>query len=127
MVPELCGGAPAGAVDRYGLRALVRQERSPRITLELGGEVAYNMLDTEQALTVGGVVIPLQCETLSHRGVGQLLDTRPERLVEKAIVGMLPHTKLSRQVQKKLKVYAGPNHPHTAQQPKPFEIKQVAQ
>ncbi|QYF86254.1 TonB-dependent siderophore receptor [Brevundimonas sp. PAMC22021] len=41
------------------LRALVRQERSPRITLELGGEVAYNMLDTEQALTVGGAVVPL--------------------------------------------------------------------
>ena len=41
------------------LRALVRQERSPRITLELGGEVAYNMLDTEQAFTVGGADVPL--------------------------------------------------------------------
>ena len=51
----------------------------------------------------------------------------PDRVVEKAIVGMLPHTKLSRQVQKKLKVYAGPDHPHAAQQPVPFEIKQVAQ
>ena len=40
---------------------------------------------------------------------------------------MLPHNKLGRQVIKKLKVYAGPEHPHAAQQPKPFEITQVAQ
>ncbi|MDJ0106740.1 uL13 family ribosomal protein, partial [Rhodococcus erythropolis] len=51
----------------------------------------------------------------------------PDRLVEKAIVGMLPKTKLGRAMSSKLKVYAGPNHPHTAQQPVPFEIKQVAQ
>ena len=53
--------------------------------------------------------------------------SHPDRVVEKAIVGMLPHNKLSRQIQKKLKVYAGPEHPHTAQQPVPFEIKQVSQ
>ena len=52
-------------------------------------------------------------------------DDMMERVVENAIVGMLPHNKLSRQVQKKLKVYAGPEHPHAAQQPIPFEIKQV--
>ena len=40
---------------------------------------------------------------------------------------MLPHNKLSRQIQKKLKVYAGPEHPHTAQKPVPYEIKQVSQ
>jgi len=40
---------------------------------------------------------------------------------------MLPHNKLGRQVIKKLKVYSGPNHPHSAQQPQPFEITQVAQ
>ena len=51
----------------------------------------------------------------------------PDRVVEKAIVGMLPKNKLSRQIQRKLHVYAGPEHPHTAQQPVPFEIKQVAQ
>ncbi len=64
---------------------------------------------------------------LSARSIGDLMQTRPERVVEKAIVGMLPHNKLSRQIQRKLKVYAGPDHPHTAQQPVPFEIKQVAQ
>lgn len=64
---------------------------------------------------------------LRRRTIGELLIKHPTRVVENAIVGMLPHNKLSRQVQKKLKVYAGPNHPHAAQQPIPFEIKQVAQ
>ncbi len=46
---------------------------------------------------------------------------------EKAIKGMLPSNKLGRAVASKLKVYAGPDHPHAAQQPVPYEIKQVAQ
>jgi large subunit ribosomal protein L13 len=57
----------------------------------------------------------------------ELLDRRPERAVEMAVKGMLPHNKLGRRLIKKLKVYAGPEHPHEAQQPKPFELKQVAQ
>ncbi|MGE5764614.1 MAG: 50S ribosomal protein L13 [Mycobacterium leprae] len=56
-----------------------------------------------------------------------LLDTRPQRVVEKAVKGMLPHTTLGRQMLRKLKVYAGPEHPHQAQQPQPYEITQVAQ
>ena len=40
---------------------------------------------------------------------------------------MIPHNKLGRQVIKKLKVYAGPEHPHSAQAPQPYEISQVAQ
>jgi large subunit ribosomal protein L13 len=56
-----------------------------------------------------------------------LLATNPRRAVENAVRGMIPHNKLGRQVIKKLKVYAGPDHPHTAQQPTPFEISQVAQ
>jgi large subunit ribosomal protein L13 len=57
----------------------------------------------------------------------ELLESDPRRAVEKAVKGMLPHNKLGRQVISKLKVYAGSEHPHTAQQPKPFEITQVAQ
>jgi len=57
----------------------------------------------------------------------ELLDKRPERAVEKAIKGMLPHTTLGRAMAGKLKVYAGPEHPHQAQQPVPFEITQVSQ
>ncbi len=58
---------------------------------------------------------------------GDLLESNPRRVIEKAVKGMLPHNKLGRQQIKKLKVYAGPEHPHAAQQPQPFEITQVAQ
>jgi large subunit ribosomal protein L13 len=57
----------------------------------------------------------------------ELLEKNPRRAVEKAVAGMLPHNKLGRAQLKKLKVYAGPDHPHTAQQPKDFTITQVAQ
>ena len=57
----------------------------------------------------------------------ELLESNPERAVEKAIKGMLPHNSLGRQMANKLKVYAGPEHPHQAQAPVPFEITQVAQ
>jgi large subunit ribosomal protein L13 len=56
-----------------------------------------------------------------------LLATRPERAIELAVKGMLPKNTLGRQMLSKLKVYAGPEHPHAAQQPTPFEITQVAQ
>jgi large subunit ribosomal protein L13 len=46
----------------------------------------------------------------------------PERLIESAVRGMLPKTKLGRKQIKKLKVYRGPKHPHEAQQPRPLEI-----
>lgn len=58
---------------------------------------------------------------------GDLLQNNPRRVIEKAVKGMLPHNKLGRQQIKKLKVYAGAEHPHAAQQPQPFEITQVAQ
>ena len=47
----------------------------------------------------------------------KLRETHPERIVEAAVRGMLPKTKLGRKMFKKLKVYAGPAHPHTAQSP----------
>ncbi len=46
----------------------------------------------------------------------------PERIIELAVKGMLPRTPLGRQMARKLKVYAGPAHPHQAQQPAPMEI-----
>ncbi|HEY2126149.1 MAG TPA: 50S ribosomal protein L13 [Streptosporangiaceae bacterium] len=58
---------------------------------------------------------------------GDLLEKHPERLIEKAVRGMLPKNSLGRSMLRKLKVYAGPEHPHQAQQPVPYEITQVAQ
>ncbi|GAC1414397.1 MAG: 50S ribosomal protein L13 [Acidobacteriaceae bacterium] len=51
----------------------------------------------------------------------KLLARRPEAIVEQAVKGMLPKTKMGRQMATKLKVYKGPNHPHIAQQPQPLE------
>ena len=64
---------------------------------------------------------------LKRVGYDELLAKRPEKAVELAVKGMLPHNKLARQIIKKLKVYPGAEHPHIAQQPKPFEITQIAQ
>jgi large subunit ribosomal protein L13 len=50
-------------------------------------------------------------------------ETRPTRIVEEAIQGMLPKTKLGKQMYRKLKVYAGDRHPHAAQKPAALEIK----
>lgn len=64
---------------------------------------------------------------LKSVSAGELLDTDPRKVVELAVWGMLPKNKLSRQTIKKLKVYAGPDHPHSAQKPHPYEITQIAQ
>jgi large subunit ribosomal protein L13 len=57
----------------------------------------------------------------------ELLQKHPAKAVEKAVKGMLPHNTLGRAMLRKLKVYAGPEHPHQAQSPTPYEITQVAQ
>ncbi|KID32552.1 50S ribosomal protein L13 [Prauserella rugosa] len=64
---------------------------------------------------------------MRKQSFGELLDTKPERLLEKTIKGMLPKNKLGRAMGKKLKVYAGPDHPHAAQNPQPHEITKIAQ
>ncbi len=53
---------------------------------------------------------------------GKMLATKPERVVEAAVKGMLPKNSLGRQMYRKLNVYAGPNHPHSAQQPEVLEL-----
>jgi len=64
---------------------------------------------------------------LSSIPIGELLAKNPQRVIENAVKGMLPKNKLSAQQLTKLKVYAGPEHPHAAQQPRTFDITQVAQ
>jgi large subunit ribosomal protein L13 len=58
---------------------------------------------------------------LKETPYGRLLATRPTRAVEAAVKGMLPHNRLGRAMYRKLKVYAGPDHPHAAQQPERLE------
>lgn len=59
----------------------------------------------------------LKAESFEH-----LIGRRPEVVLERAVKGMLPKNRLGRQMARKLKVYAGPNHPHAAQQPQPLEL-----
>jgi large subunit ribosomal protein L13 len=59
---------------------------------------------------------------LREESFTRLLDRRPEKIVEEAIKGMLPKTKMGRQMATKLKVYKGENHPHEAQQPQALEF-----
>ena len=64
---------------------------------------------------------------LSAVTYAELLEKNPVRAVEKAIRGMLPKNSIGRAQLRKLKVYTGSEHPHAAQQPKPYTLSQVAQ
>ncbi|MGH8862115.1 MAG: uL13 family ribosomal protein, partial [Jatrophihabitantaceae bacterium] len=64
---------------------------------------------------------------LSATPIGDLLEKDARKAIERAVWGMLPKNTIGRAQLKKLKVYAGPEHPHAAQKPQPFEIKQVSQ
>lgn len=59
---------------------------------------------------------------LVETGARRVRAVRPQRMVEDAIFGMLPKTKMGKQMYRKLKVYAGDRHPHQAQQPKPLTL-----
>ena len=59
---------------------------------------------------------------LKETTLRRMLRTHPERVIESAVRGMLPHTKMGRQLITKLKVYAGPAHPHGPQKPKPLVL-----
>ncbi len=61
---------------------------------------------------------------LKSRSLQEMLDRRPEEVIRLAVKGMLPRNRLARRQITKLKVYAGPEHPHAAQQPQPMEIPQ---
>ncbi|HEY7631215.1 MAG TPA: 50S ribosomal protein L13 [Thermoleophilaceae bacterium] len=60
---------------------------------------------------------------LRSRTFNDMLERRPEEIIRLAVKGMLPRTRLGRQQLRKLKVYAGPDHPHAAQQPQPMEVE----
>ena len=60
---------------------------------------------------------------IRSRTLGDMLEKRPEEVIRKAVKGMLPRNRLARQQLRKLKVYAGPDHPHQAQKPEHLEIE----
>ena len=60
---------------------------------------------------------------LRHRTLGDMLERRPEEVIRMAVKGMLPRNRLGRAQLRKLKVYAGPDHPHAAQKPRRMEVE----
>jgi large subunit ribosomal protein L13 len=59
---------------------------------------------------------------IKERTLNDMLERRPEEVIRKAVKGMLPRNRLARKQLTKLKVYAGPEHPHSAQKPTPMEL-----
>ena len=60
---------------------------------------------------------------LRSRTLGDMLERRPEEVIRLAVKGMLPRTRLGRAQLRKLKIYAGPEHPHAAQKPESLEVE----
>jgi len=79
--------------------------------------VTSDKADTKRYWRHSGFPGGIRSETLAER-----LARHPERAIEAAVRGMLPKNRLGRAMYRKLKVYAGPEHPHAAQQPKPLVI-----
>jgi len=79
--------------------------------------VTGNKLDDKRYYRHSGYPGGLRSRTLREQ-----LDRRPEEVIRKAVKGMLPRNRLSRAQLRKLKIYAGPEHPHVAQAPKPLEL-----
>ena len=79
--------------------------------------VTGNKLEGKKYHRFTGYIGNLKTETL-----GQALERHPERVIERAVKGMLPRNPLGRAMYRKLKVYAGPDHPHAAQQPQVLDI-----
>jgi large subunit ribosomal protein L13 len=80
--------------------------------------VTGNKLDDKRYYRHSGYPGGLRSRTLREQ-----LDRRPTEVIRKAVKGMLPRTRLGRAQLRKLRVYAGPEHPHSAQAPQPFEVK----
>jgi large subunit ribosomal protein L13 len=80
--------------------------------------VTGNKLDQKRYYRHSGYPGGIRSRTLREQ-----LDRRPEEVLRKAVKGMLPRNRLARKQLTKLKIYAGPEHPHEAQAPKPLEVE----
>ena len=114
--------------------ALLRGKHKPTFAPHMDNGDFVIIINAEKVALTGAKL--LQKKAYRHSGYpggltattyAELLEKSPEKAVEKAIKGMLPRNKLGNAQLTKLKVYRGAEHPHAAQQPKPFIIDQVAQ
>ncbi|AQX79519.1 50S ribosomal protein L13 [Plantibacter sp. VKM Ac-2885] len=114
--------------------ALLRGKHKATFSPHMDGGDFVIIINADKVALTGAKL--LQKKAYRHSGYpgglsavtyAELLEKNPIRAVEKAIRGMLPKNTLGRDQLKKLKVYTGSEHPHAAQQPKPFTLDQVAQ
>ena len=114
--------------------ALLRGKHKATFSPHMDGGDFVIIINADKVALTGAKL--LQKKAYRHSGYpgglsavtyAELLEKNPIRAVEKAIRGMLPKNSLGRDQLKKLKVYTGSEHPHAAQQPKPFTLDQVAQ
>ncbi|HYK09891.1 MAG TPA: 50S ribosomal protein L13 [Gemmatimonadales bacterium] len=122
-------GQPLGRLASRVAQVL-RGKHKPTFTPHVNGGDCVIVVNAEAVKLTGNK--PAQKEYFRHTGymgherftpVAKLLEKHPDRVIEKAVWGMLPKTTLSRQkVKQMLKVYAGPTHPHAAQQPQPMTL-----
>jgi len=123
-------GVPLGRLAS-AVAQLIRGKHKPTFTPHMDGGDFVVVLNAAKVKLTGKK--SEQKKYFSHSGymgherftpVNNLLAKHPDRVIEKAVFGMLPKNALSRQrLRLKLKVYAGATHPHEAQQPKPYEVK----
>ena len=125
-------GQPLGRLASRVAQVL-RGKHKPTFTPHVNGGDCVIVVNAEQVRLTGRKTE--QKRYFRHTGymgherftpVGAMLSKHPERVIEKAVWGMLPKTTLSRQkVKQMLKVYAGPAHPHVAQQPQPLAVTEA--
>lgn len=111
------------------IAAVLRGKRKPTYSPHLDNGDHVVVINAEKVVVTG----KKRQQKLYHRHSGypgglrsrtfaQLIASKPERIIRSAVRGMLPHNRLGRQMLKKLRVYAGPEHPHLSQKPQPLEI-----
>jgi large subunit ribosomal protein L13 len=123
-------GIPLGRLAS-AVAQLIRGKHKPTFTPHMDGGDFVVVLNAAKVRLTGSKLD--KKEYFRHTGymgherftpLRTLLDKHPERVIEKAVFGMLPKNSLSKQrLRHKLKVYAGPVHPHAAQQPRPYVVK----
>jgi large subunit ribosomal protein L13 len=110
--------------------ALIRGKHKPTFTPHINMGDFVVVINADKINLTGKKLLQKKYYTHSHypgglktTTAGEMLQKRPGRLIELAVYGMLPHNKLGHQLQTHLKVYAGAEHPHQAQQPEVYELR----
>jgi len=122
-------GVPLGRLAS-AIAQLIRGKHKPTFTPHMDGGDFVVVINAEKVRLTGRKMD--QKQYFRHTGymgherftpAKNMVEKHPERVIEKAVFGMLPKNSLARQkLRNKLKVYAGAEHPHAAQQPKPFSL-----